>query len=128
MQSDASLNDTRWHQHLVAHQRMRIYPETSGHFLPNRLTLEALGYVSLQKGCYKGQEIIARLHYRSQQRYALKTLTMPATTTLKPGDPYRDPTTQQLIGEVIDRAPLDAYRPRCYSASVSCERGEQRQA
>jgi folate-binding protein YgfZ len=33
-------------------------------FLPPALALESLGAVSLGKGCYPGQEIVARLHYR----------------------------------------------------------------
>lgn len=43
-----------------------IYPETSGKFLPHELNLPELGAVSFNKGCYTGQEIIARMHYRGK--------------------------------------------------------------
>jgi folate-binding protein YgfZ len=36
----------------------------SGELLPASLNLGALGATALDKGCYPGQEIVARLHYR----------------------------------------------------------------
>lgn len=45
---------------------------TSERWLPQMLALERLGAFSLRKGCYPGQEIIARTHYlgRSKRRLA----------------------------------------------------------
>jgi len=40
-----------------------LNPETSGEFLPQMLGFEALGAVNYRKGCYPGQEIVARTHY-----------------------------------------------------------------
>ncbi len=45
-----------------------IYPETSGLFLPHDLNLTQLEAVSFTKGCYTGQEIIARMHYRGKPK------------------------------------------------------------
>jgi folate-binding protein YgfZ len=44
----------------------QIYPETSGLFLPHDLNLHELQGLSWDKGCYTGQEIIARMHYRGK--------------------------------------------------------------
>jgi len=41
-----------------------IYPETSGAFFPHDLNLPELGAVSFTKGCFRGQEIIARMQHR----------------------------------------------------------------
>lgn len=38
-------------------------PATSGRYLPQMLGLERLGAVSFRKGCFPGQEVIARVHY-----------------------------------------------------------------
>lgn len=43
-----------------------IYPETSGKFLPHEINLHELNALSFEKGCYTGQEIIARMHYRGK--------------------------------------------------------------
>jgi hypothetical protein len=48
-----------------------IYPETSAKFLPHEINLPELNGVSFNKGCYTGQEIIARMHYRGKSKYHL---------------------------------------------------------
>ena len=40
-----------------------LNPQTSGEFLPQMLGFEQLGAVNYRKGCYPGQEIVARTHY-----------------------------------------------------------------
>ena len=40
-----------------------IYPATLEAFVPQMLNLDALGAISWQKGCYTGQEIVARTQY-----------------------------------------------------------------
>lgn len=37
--------------------------ETSGQFLPQMLGFDSIGAVNFKKGCYPGQEIVARIHY-----------------------------------------------------------------
>jgi len=46
-------------------------PQTSGEFLPQELDLENIGALSYNKGCYPGQEIIARLHFRGRAKRSL---------------------------------------------------------
>ena len=46
-------------------------PAGDAHFLPPALSLGRLGAVSLDKGCYPGQEIVARLHYRGGHKSCL---------------------------------------------------------
>lgn len=41
----------------------RIGASSSGEFIPQALGLERLAAVSFTKGCYPGQEIVARVHY-----------------------------------------------------------------
>jgi folate-binding protein YgfZ len=50
-----------------------ILPATQDRFIPQMLNLDALGGVSFQKGCYTGQEIVARTQYlgRLKERLAL---------------------------------------------------------
>jgi len=41
-----------------------IYPQTQDRFVAQWCNLDQLGAISFDKGCYTGQEIIARVHYR----------------------------------------------------------------
>jgi tRNA-modifying protein YgfZ len=40
-----------------------VYPATSGEFVAQMLNLDRIGAVSFTKGCYPGQEIVARAHH-----------------------------------------------------------------
>lgn len=75
-----------------------IYAETSGKFLPHDLNLPELNAISFTKGCFTGQEIIARMHYRGKPK---KHLYMAfSTEILAAGDElYLDETP---VAEVID--------------------------
>lgn len=57
-----------WQAMDIAQQIPWIYPETQDMFLPHHINLPTLGGVAFDKGCYLGQEIIARMHYRGQIR------------------------------------------------------------
>ncbi len=46
----------------------RIVPATSELFVPQMLNLDLSGGVSFTKGCYPGQEVVARTHYLGKQR------------------------------------------------------------
>ena len=45
--------------------------ETSGHFLPQMLNLTQHGAVSFSKGCYLGQEVVARAEHRGRVKRGL---------------------------------------------------------
>jgi folate-binding protein YgfZ len=41
-----------------------VLEQTSDAFIVQMINLDALDYISFKKGCYTGQEIVARAHYR----------------------------------------------------------------
>jgi len=45
--------------------------ETSEQFIPQMLNLDKLGGISFNKGCYTGQEIVARTHYLGKAKRAM---------------------------------------------------------
>lgn len=90
-----------WHALQLQQKRIEIYPESRGLFLPHRLGLHLSGYISFDKGCYKGQEIIARTHYRAKLKHELQVFTMKSDKPLQSG--------QKLLndkGELIDFCPI----------------------
>ncbi len=48
-----------------------ITPELNEQYLPQSLAWDLLGGVSFRKGCYTGQEVIARLHYKGATKRRL---------------------------------------------------------
>jgi len=64
-----------WESASIADGEPAIYPETSGLWTPQMINLDLLGAVSFSKGCYLGQEIVARAQHlgrikRRMLRYA----------------------------------------------------------
>lgn len=58
-------------------------PHSSGQHLPQWLGLEELGALAWDKGCYPGQEVIARLHYRGSVKYRLAGLKLDGPVTFE---------------------------------------------
>ena len=65
-----------------------ISAATQDQFVPQMVNLEALGGVDFQKGCYPGQEIVARAQYRGAVKRRMVRLEAPPGSALRPGDAY----------------------------------------
>ncbi|MFM8454724.1 MAG: tRNA-modifying protein YgfZ [Gammaproteobacteria bacterium] len=62
-----------------------VFPQTSGKFLPHDLGLVNLeAAINFKKGCYRGQEIIARMQYRGNLKKRLNLLEN--SNNFKPGE------------------------------------------
>jgi hypothetical protein len=70
---------------------------TQDKFVPQMVNLETLGGVDFQKGCYPGQEIVARAQYRGQVKRRMVRLPAPAGVQLQPGQEFNG-------GVVVDSA------------------------
>ncbi|MCF7220597.1 YgfZ/GcvT domain-containing protein [Marilutibacter chinensis] len=61
----------RWRQHDMQHGLPRLEAGQSGHWTPQQLSLERLRAFSVKKGCYPGQEIVARTHFLGKAKRGL---------------------------------------------------------
>ena len=95
-----------WHYLNLKQNRIDIYPESCGLFLPHNLNLHLTGYINFNKGCYKGQEIIARMHYRSKLKYELKLFEFKSDEPIYIGQKLINIDDNQIIGEIVDFCPL----------------------
>ena len=78
----------------------------AGEFIPQMLNLGSLGALCFTKGCYPGQEVIARLHYRGQlKRQLFLASPEPGMTTLPaPGTPLYSVGQSDSAGLVVQAA------------------------
>ena len=79
----------------------QVMPATRELFIPQMLNLQAIGGVSFKKGCYTGQEIVARMQYLGKLKRRLYRLCLPAGDLPEPGTPLFSPTHGSSIGEVV---------------------------
>lgn len=106
MQNQQYRGSLAWHYLQLHHKQLQIYPETYGIFLPHRLELHLSNYLNFSKGCYKGQEIIARMHYKAKLKHKLDLFIIEYNQSLLAGDKIFDPATGAEIGELIDYSPI----------------------
>jgi tRNA-modifying protein YgfZ len=58
----------------IADGEAQVYAATSEEFVAQMLNLDALDAIAFDKGCYTGQEVIARAHYRGRVKRRLQRL------------------------------------------------------
>ncbi|MGN8157125.1 CAF17-like 4Fe-4S cluster assembly/insertion protein YgfZ [Salinisphaera sp. SWV1] len=86
----------------------QVTAATQGEFVPQMLNLHWLMAVDFDKGCYPGQEVIARLHYRGRLTRRVFRLAWTGTCPM-PGEPVHD-ETGDLAGQILQAAGDDAGR------------------
>ena len=93
-------NKTLWHSLDLAEGIPQLYENTVELFLPHYLNLPKLGAISFNKGCYTGQEIIARMQHRGQLKQHLYRLD--SETSYSPGEKIEKDGIK--IGQCVDSA------------------------
>jgi hypothetical protein len=96
-----------WRWRLIRAGIPVVTAATQEQFVPQMANLEQLGAVSFTKGCYPGQEIVARAQYRGEVKRRLfrlhATHAAPAA-----GQPVFQPGEHAACGTVLDAAPAPA--------------------
>jgi hypothetical protein len=83
---------------------VRIVSATVEQFVPQMVNLELVGGVSFQKGCYPGQEVVARSQYRGTLKR--RTMLFDSAADLAPGqDVFHSADPGQPAGLVALAAP-----------------------
>ncbi len=103
----------------------RIVLTTQEQFVPQMINFESVAGVDFKKGCYPGQEIVARSQYRGviKRRLQLATLSMDALSSLSysPGiELYHSDNASQPAGMVVLSA-IDPKEPRSISLQIECK-------
>lgn len=79
----------------------QVMPSTRELFIPQMLNLQAVGGVSFKKGCYTGQEIVARMQYLGKLKRRLYRLSLNTAELPEPGTQLFAPSHNSAIGEVV---------------------------
>lgn len=89
--STQKINDSvdaheEWKRRNIHDQLCILCDKTSLLFTPQMINMEKLGGVSFTKGCYVGQEIVARTEYLGKLKRHLHRLQLHSNHILNPGD------------------------------------------
>jgi folate-binding protein YgfZ len=82
-----------------------IYPQTREAFVPQMINLQLVDGVSFKKGCYTGQEIVARMQYLGKLKRRMYRARVNTSTAPQPGDAlFSTADPQQSCGQLVSAA------------------------
>ncbi|KAA1193356.1 folate-binding protein YgfZ [Pseudohalioglobus sediminis] len=90
----------------------RVEAATIEEFLPQMLNYDVTGHVSFNKGCYTGQEIVARLHYRGKAKRRMYLAGLNAAAPIPAGTSLYSPGSDQATGTVVNSS-VDEHKCLC---------------
>ena len=73
------IDDEAWKNSIIDNFDPEIYSENSEKYTPQELGYDKNGRIDFKKGCFTGQEIIARMHYRSPGSFSIARLEIDDT-------------------------------------------------
>ncbi|MET0126293.1 YgfZ/GcvT domain-containing protein [Pseudomonas caspiana] len=97
--SEGTLND--WQLGQIRAGIGQVFGATREEFIPQMLNLQAVGGVSFKKGCYTGQEIVARMQYLGKLKRRLYRLTLADQELPEPGAALFSPVHASAVGNVV---------------------------
>jgi folate-binding protein YgfZ len=101
------LPEAAWHWLEVQSGVPRIVGATVEKFVPQMVNFELVGGVNFQKGCYPGQEVVARSEYRGTVKR--RAFLFEADSAAMPGqEVFASDEPNQPAGMVVNAASLDA--------------------
>ncbi len=99
-----SITRAQWERLDIAAGIPQVYAATSESFVAQMLNLDLLGAIAFDKGCYTGQEVVARAHYRGRVKRRLQRW-FHAGNSLAPGASARSTDGRSLT--VVRAAPAE---------------------
>jgi len=82
----------------------QVYAATKEQFVPQMVNLDALNGINFKKGCYTGQEIVARTHYLGKVKRRTLLAQLTGGQVPHAGDVLHD-AQQQEAGQLVRVAP-----------------------
>ncbi|MBU2709694.1 CAF17-like 4Fe-4S cluster assembly/insertion protein YgfZ [Zooshikella harenae] len=90
-----------WQEYLVNQGIAWVDQQCQEKYLPQQFNLQHLEGINFKKGCYTGQEVVARTQYLGKLKSCLYRITLPKNTAVLAGQSLYSPTHNSSVGEII---------------------------
>ena len=77
------ISESDWKLNCIERGFVEITESISEVFTPHELNYQNLGIINFEKGCFTGQEVIARMHYRGKLKFSLAKFSVDERNLLK---------------------------------------------
>jgi len=123
-EASAETDAAVWDSEDIAAGLPWIAAATQDLFIPQTLNLDLIGGVSFTKGCYPGQEVVARSHYRGTVKRRMAggvvagAITSVSTDIAPAADVYQRDHPDQPCGRIINAASTDGMTRVLFEAPL----------
>jgi folate-binding protein YgfZ len=107
-----------WRARQIADGIARIEAATVEEFVPQSLNYDLTGSISFNKGCYTGQEVVARLHYRGKAKRRTYLFELAGETPCVAGTALYSAGTGQNSGNVVNASCFEGVTRLLATATV----------
>ncbi|MRW91897.1 folate-binding protein [Duganella sp. FT80W] len=94
-----------WHLSEIHAGVPQIAKATQEQFVPQMINFELLGAVNFKKGCYPGQEIVARSQYLGKLKRRATLVTIPDLSAVAGAEVFATADPEQPCGMIVNAAP-----------------------
>ena len=94
------ISDEEWEKDCIKKGRAEINDHLSEKFTPHELNYHNNEIINFQKGCFTGQEVIARMQYRGKLKFALARFGIKKSQLMERGEMLTNHAGKN-IGQVI---------------------------
>jgi len=98
--NSGGLDSNSWHESDIETKIPNIFKETQDKFIPQSLNLDVIDAINFKKGCYTGQEIVARTHYLGKPKRRMYLGSINIDKPPKLGDSVT--TDGNKVGQIIN--------------------------
>jgi hypothetical protein len=103
LRADAmAVGSSAWAWHDVMVGLPAVLPETREEFVPQMANLELVQGVNFKKGCYPGQEIVARMQYLGRLKQRMYRAHAPLDAVAAGTPIFAPGASGQSVGKVVD--------------------------
>ena len=102
-------NDLAWPLNRIQHGLAQLTQTSIESFIPQMLNLGQTGAISFNKGCYTGQEIVARMQYLGKLKRHMYRAKVHSTETIELGTPIYSQNQETSVAEVVNVAITDTH-------------------
>ena len=111
--SEAITNSQQWHKFLVDNNLPMIYLNSYEKIIPQQINYDLTGGINFKKGCYTGQEIVARTHYLGKVKRRLAKFTSD----------YQPQIGQTVVSTTLDNQEAGFIIDYYYNEAISTYSG-----
>lgn len=103
LQNNATtIGENSWNLLTIRAAIPEIVSETVEEFVPQMVNLQAINSLSFTKGCYPGQEVVARMHYLGKLKRRLFIASVETDTLPRSGEPIMTGNeNDQKVGQIV---------------------------